>query len=95
MKKQYTKPAISFENFAFTSNVAGACANLKDQGLFSQSTCPSLYGTYNDPSNCEFYDNGFAIFLGTNNECAMTPQEDDPNNLCYHISTAENRMFAS
>lgn len=94
MKKQYTKPVISFENFAFSSNIAGPCASMV--GLFSQSTC-SFYGTYNDPVNgsCEFIDNGFAIFLSTNADCMMGPQEDDPGNLCYHVSTAETKMFAS
>lgn len=94
MKKQYTKPVISFENFAFSSNIAGACSSLT--GLFSQGTC-SLYGTYADPStgSCEFMDNGFAIFLSSNSDCLSGPQEEDPNNLCYHVSSSETRMFAS
>lgn len=95
MKKQYSKPVISFENFAFSSNIAGACASLI--GLFSQGNTCRYYGTYSDPINgsCEFMDNTYAIFLSSNSDCMTGPQEDDPDSLCYHVSTSETRMFAS
>lgn len=91
MKKTYGKPVISFESFAFSNNVAGACGNVN--GIHGEGAC-DVYGTFSDPVNgsCQFIDNGFSIFYSG---CMMAPQEDDPNNLCYHVNTADNRIFAS
>jgi hypothetical protein len=90
MKKNYQKPDVYFEDFAFSSNIASSCSQIR--GSQSEGTCSS-YGTHNDPSNCRFYDNGWEVFH--QGICLTYPQENNPGNLCYHVSTDETRMFAS
>lgn len=93
MKMNYQKPDVYFEDFAFSSNIASSCSQIR--GNQSQEIGCTSYGTHNDPSNCFFYDNGWAVFHQGTQGCVIYPQEDNPNNLCYHVSTDETRMFAS
>ena len=93
MKKTYGKPIVSFESFAFSSNIAGGCGDII--GMQADARTCSVYGTFSTPNNCEFMDNGFAIFYSGNGECVMNPQEDNLGDLCYHVSTDASRMFMS
>ena len=90
MKKAYGKPTISFESFAFSSNIAGNCAKLN--GLLAAGTC-NTFGTHGDPITCDFYSNNYQVFY--QGDCLVYAQENKIGNLCYHVSTDETRMFAS
>lgn len=93
MKKTYAKPEISFEDFAFSSNVAGDCGGVN--GIQTAGSCDA-YGTMSDPitGNCLFVDGDFKIFAqGT--ECDFQPDDADMGNLCYHVSSAANKIFKS
>lgn len=91
MKKAYAKPVITFEDFAFSSNVAGECGNAP--GIFSQGANCKAYGLMNDPPACKFYDNGFTIF--SQGSCDFEPDDGNLGNLCYHVSSAANKIFKS
>lgn len=93
MKKVYGKPEISFEDFAFSNNIAGGCGTVSTQGMKDSCT---RYGNYSSPeTGCEFIDNGYTFFNASGHDCLFTPQDEDPNGLCYHTSSVENRMFNS
>ena len=89
MKKAYAKPVITFEDFAFSSNVAGECGGVS--GIHAQRACQA-YGTSGSPTDCMFYDSGFYLF---NNGCDFGPDDGILGNLCYHVNTAANRIFKS
>lgn len=91
MKKNYQKPDIFFEDFAFSSNIAAPCGNSED--LHTQNQCNS-YASFGNPNSCIYIDNGWIVFQNYS-VCSQVPQEKDPGNLCYHVSTDETRMFAS
>ena len=91
MKRIYQKPDVYFEDFAFSSNIANSCSSLN--GIQSQDSNCLAYGTHADAYSCVFIDNGWIVFHEGN--CLTYPQENDPGNLCYHVSTDETRMFAS
>ena len=94
MKKTYAKPMVSFESFAFSSNIAGGCGDII--GMQAGANSCAVYGTFSDPDKgCEFMDNGFAIFYSGNGECIQSPQEDNLGDLCYHVSTDASRIFMS
>jgi hypothetical protein len=92
MKKNYLKPDIFFEDFAFSSNIAAACS--KFEQLHSPNGGCQMYANFAHPNSCSFVDHGWTIFESTNT-CIQVPQEYDPNNLCFHVSTDDTRMFAS
>ena len=92
MKKTYQKPDVFFEDFAFSSNIAGNCSALFDLHR-TDNTC-NFKATSASPETCTFEDNGFVVFQhksGRDIHC----QEDDPFNLCYHVSVDFNRIFNS
>ena len=94
MKKTYAKPMVSFESFAFSSNIAGGCGDII--GMQTGKNGCAVYGTFSSPEGgCEFMDNGFAIFYSGNGECIQSPQEDNLGDLCYHVSTDASRIFMS
>ena len=90
MKKAYIKPVITFEDFAFSSNVAGECGGLV--GLHGDGC--DMHANYSSGETCAFYDNGIALFT-KNQECVAHPDGDYLGNLCYHVNTAANRVFKS
>jgi hypothetical protein len=89
MKKAYAKPVITFEDFAFSSNVAGECGGAP--GIHAKGTCLA-YGLSGSPTTCMFYDNGFTIF---GDSCDFGPDDGNLGNLCYHVSSAANKIFKS
>ena len=92
MKKTYEKPLVSFESFAFSSNIAAGCSAVP--GIQGDMNSCSAFGTQNSPSGgCVFISDGAIIF--TSAACIDTPQEENQNDLCYHVSTDATRMFMS
>jgi hypothetical protein len=91
MKKNYLKPDIFFEDFAFSSNIAAGCAQFEQ--LHSENGGCQMFANFAHPNSCVFFDNGWTVFQSGN--CIQVPQENDPNNLCFHVSTDDTRMFAS
>ena len=97
MKKNYAKPMVTFESFAFSSNIAGGCGDII--GMHTDENGCAVYGNFSEPGGtraCQFVDNGFRIFYSdAGSGCMMGPQEDELGNLCYHVSTDATRMFMS
>ena len=91
MKKAYAKPVITFEDFAFSSNVAGECGGVS--GIHAQGAC-AAYGLSGSPETCQFYDSGYYLFAPENG-CDFGPDDGILGNLCYHVNTAANRIFKS
>jgi hypothetical protein len=91
MKKNYLKPDIFFEDFAFSSNIAASCG--VTSSLHSQDGC-TYYASFGDPRSCIFVNNDWVVFSNYSS-CEWAPEEKDPTNLCYHVSSDDTRMFAS
>ena len=93
MKRNYQKPDILFEDFAFSSNIAGSCSDFL--GLQGDASNCMSYSNQADPYNggCVFAYNGWIVFH--EGACMWTPQENDPNKLCYHVRTDDMKMFNS
>ena len=91
MKKAYAKPVITFEDFAFSSNVAGECSapNIHTE----QAGCIAFAGNFGTPQDCYFFDNSFSIF--NQGVCDFGPDDNNPFNLCYNVNTAANKIFKS
>lgn len=80
MKKQYIKPAISFDSFALSESIAAGCM---------------LIGTTSAQFVCPVYDeeSGWTIFSDSTN-CSHTPA--NPNDtICYHVPFANSNVFLS
>ena len=95
MKKTYVKPMVSFEGFAFSSNIAGSCGDII--GMHTSNSCP-VYGTHSGSgtvTTCVFYDGFFTIFAEGNTMCQMGPEDSLLGNLCYDIPNDSTRMFMS
>ena len=90
MKKIYAKPKVSFESFAFSSNIAAGCSAVP--GLHGEN-CASFGNQSSPEAGCQFFSGNVVIF--TENLCTKTPQEDNKHDLCYHGSTDATRMFMS
>lgn len=88
MKKTYGKPTISFENFAFSNNIASSCSAV----THAENNCGS-YAMQGDPTTCFFYSNEWLVFYS--GVCESYPEENKPGDLCYHVSTDSSRAFAS
>lgn len=87
MKKVYEKPAIVFESFALSENIAANCESIV--GNPSKGTC-AVIGT-----------GGIALFDNTVGACVFTPtdmgyeKEDEYDGACYHVPTEYNNLFNS
>lgn len=89
MKKIYAKPMVSFESFAFSSNIAAGCTLV---GLHGED-CASTGNQSSPESGCRFMSNGVMIF--SQDVCPKTPQDYNETNLCYHTPTEANQIFMS
>ena len=85
MKKTYSTPDIFFDSFALNENIASANSNCNRNitNMYSNS-CGLWYG--------EKY-----VFTIAASGCEYKAQDGSPffDGLCYHIPTAENRLFNS
>ena len=89
MKKTYAKPVVSFESFAFSSNIAAGCGNIN--GIHRDDGCDA-YGTYTDVNTCMFINDGVILLM---DQCFGPSPEDGQYDLCYHVPSPANRVFMS
>lgn len=86
LKKLYTKPEITFEDFTLNTSIAGDC-DVKTNTP-SQNACPYIKviaGTER------------ALFTTEIEGCVYTQGVADGqyNGLCYHVPTENNNLFNS
>lgn len=79
MKKQYVKPAMFSEAFDICDSIAAGC------GIAVGSTEHDC--SYSDPTLP-----GVSLFI-VGGACTMPPGDND--GVCYHIPTAETKLFDS
>ena len=80
MKKQYVKPAMFSETFDICDSIAAGC------GIAVGST----------ENVCSYPVPGtdYSLFItGVGGPCMFTPGDND--GVCYHIPTAETKLFDS
>lgn len=80
MKKQYVKPAMFSEAFDICDSIAAGC------GIAVGST----------EHDCSYLVPGIGCSLfitGVGGPCMFTPGDND--GVCYHIPTAETKLFDS
>ncbi len=94
MKKNYSKPVLAFNDFAFISNVAGGCADVNSM-LFTESTCVE-YATFSSISTCSYVnrDLEMAVFL-SRPTCSTIAQNGSFGNICYHVAADTSKLFSS
>lgn len=73
MKRAYSKPEIFFESFKMSTSIA--------------NTCPGLKANSGSGTECEYTENGTAIFADVNNDCELYD--------CYHVMTETSGIFGS
>ena len=84
MKKKYSAPAIVFESFALSTNIAGGCEIIVDAP--SSGNCGYAYEG----------GNGDTLFTEAASNACMTPIDDDAaNGFCYHVPIESNNLFNS
>lgn len=79
MKKTYSKPIITFESFALSTNIAEECTM---DITFAEWDCPVLIP--------EWGETVYQEYTG----CDWTPQESGWS-ICYHVPTLSTRIFGS
>lgn len=80
MKKQYVKPAMFSETFDICDSIAAGCGIAVGP---TRETCG-----YSDPTLP-----GVIFITGVGGPCMFTPGDND--GVCYHIPTAETKLFDS
>ena len=80
MKKRYTKPAIVFEDFTLSTDIAGHCSEINS--LQREGVCGIDFG-------------GDMIFLIGIQGCLEQYEYDGEWGLCYHNPGSTARLFAS
>ena len=83
MKKAYTKPAIMFEDFTLSTNIAADCEH--------QNVLPSLGQT-----GCGIDFGNLVVFV-ENVLCSLSVGVDDGkyNTICYNIPAGGENIFTS
>ena len=85
MKRVYSAPDIFFDSFALNENIASANSNCdRNVTTMYSNICGLWYG--------EKY-----VFTIAASGCDFKAQDGSPffDGLCYHIPTADNRLFNS
>lgn len=82
MKKVYQKPAILFESFAVSANIAGDCEKIV--GNPSKDVC-GVKGSAP----------GVDLFIEGVTGCVIKNEADDHDGFCYHVPTDTNNLFNS
>lgn len=80
MKKAYTKPAIMFEDFTLSTNIAGSC-EIKTN---TPSSGNCAYEAHDEFLGVEM------IFTNKVNACLTTEDDGEYNNICYQVPYGEN-----
>lgn len=88
MKKTYRKPAIFFEDFSLTTNIAAGCEVQTDTPSWNQCGVSIGGGTY--------------AFIEGVSQCnwKITPNEEgiidfNGDKMCYHVPIETNNLFNS
>ena len=81
MKKQYVKPAMFRETFDICDSIAAGCGIAVGP---TRETCG-----YSDPTLP-----GVIFITGVGGTCTIVPPGDG-DGVCYHIPTAETKLFDS
>ena len=79
MKKQYVKPAMFSETFDICDSIAAGC------GI--------AVGSTEHDCGYSFPGVGYIFITGVGGPCIFTPGDND--GVCYHIPTAETKLFDS
>ena len=83
MKKAYVKPEVYFESFELSTSIATGCS----AGYDHNNT------NFGNPDQCALFFSGDRIF---NSSTVCDPKvEFDPGQFCYHVPTANDRVFSS
>ena len=85
MKKVYSAPDIFFDSFALNENIASANSNCnRNVTTMSSNRCGIDFG-------------GKIVFTVAANGCIFKVQDGHPmfDGLCYHIPSADARLFNS
>lgn len=80
MKKAYTKPAIMFEDFTLSTNIAGDCetkTNTPNSGNCAYTVYDEFLGKLD-------------VFLSDMNICTTKEADGEYNGICYQVPYGEN-----
>ena len=85
MKRTYSTPDIIFDSFSLRENIASANSNCSR----------NITNMYSNICGLEYGDK--IVFTIAAAGCDFKTQDGNPfyDGLCYHIPTAENRLFNS
>ena len=85
MKKTYSPPDIFFDSFALSENIASANSNCT-------RNITNMYS-----NSCGLWFGDKVVFTIAAAGCDFKTQDGSPffDGLCYHIPTADNRLFNS
>ena len=85
MKKTYSTPDIIFDSFALNENIASANSNCN-------RNITTMYS-----NSCGLWFGEKYVFTIAASGCEFKAQDGSPffDGLCYHIPTADNRLFNS
>lgn len=79
MKRVYRKPALIYDSFEMSTNIAGNCEGIAN---FAENFCSVTINI------------GFDIEVFNNSNCEWTgPQAEDM--VCYHAPSDSNNVFTS
>ncbi|MDO4621465.1 MAG: hypothetical protein Q4B22_00775 [Eubacteriales bacterium] len=91
MKKKYLKPAVYFEQYSLSANIAGACGAGSNGG-------GSMGGpAQGDPYSCAWMDNG-AVIAYSNQDACGDAYVEDANSVgiwCYNSGGDNVQVFTS
>lgn len=82
MKKKYTKPAVVFESYELSANIAAGCEVMTNTA--TQNQC-----AYSIPGVPH------AMFVEGVQNCVSKPEGGVFNGICYHIPIETNNLFNS
>lgn len=84
MKKTYVRPEVYFENFELSTSIATGCSAGYDHNntnIGNPDQCALLFGTKKIFNAPPICDPSDGAF--------------DPGQFCYHVPTANDRVFSS
>ena len=82
MKIAYVKPVLYFENFELSTSIATGCS----AGYNHDNT------NFGNPSSCNYFYGTDKVFL---NLYACDLEDPGESMFCYHVPTANDKVFSS
>lgn len=83
MKKTYVKPEVHFESFELSTSIATGCSagyNHSNTNFGNPNTCTLKFGTE-------------TVFLSKEAGCTLPDYNEEK--FCYHVPTADDKIFSS